>query len=689
MSTSALIVLFAPVAGFVVQYFFGRRLPRQGDLFTVAAIGVSLTWSIVILLKVLGEGTGYVYLSDAWTWMTPGGAGSAPWTMGIQIDGLTAVMLFVVALVAFLVHVFSIGYMHGDPKYPLFFAWLQLFSASMLLLVLASNLLMLFMGWELVGLCSYKLIGFWSEKPAPANAARKAFITTRIGDLGILVALMAVHAAVGSFDFGAIQEAVRDGTFGGPWLTVAGLGVLFGAMGKSAQFPLHVWLPDAMEGPTPVSALIHAATMVAAGVYLVGRMTFMLTPDVLFVVGAVGAVTAFMAGFIALAQDDIKKVLAYSTVSQLGYMFLGLGVGAWHAALFHLTTHAFFKALMFLGSGSVIHACHHEQDMRRMGGLWRKLPLTGTTFLVGVLAIAGLPFLSGFYSKDAILSGAYHRFPVLFWIGLAAAVMTAFYMTRLFVMTFLGRPRDGHVHEHAHEGGFSMKMPLVVLAALSVVAGWGTWHTTLLAPPTDVTFEVARTVETRTPRLEAAGQPLLDDRGRPIEVVATQVVREAVPTVGDVEHFEHSGAVMAMAVAAGLGGLLFGWVVFSLGAVYLEKLKRPVRFLEAACTNKFWFDELYREVVLRPAYAAASLFALVDAKGVDGLVNAVGRGGIATSVASGLHDAIVVDGAVNDVGAVCQAGGAAVSRTQSGRIRFYLSLSVGAVAVVLVLIRIL
>ncbi len=640
----ALVCLFAPVFGFLLQYFLGRSILRRGDLLTVLAILISLICSILIAADALGDST-----SHQWThaWFSPFGADAAPLTVGIAIDGLTAVMLVVVCLVSFLVHVFSLGYMQGDAKYPLFFAWLQMFSVSMLLLVLADNLLLLVVGWELVGLCSYKLIGFWSEKQAPANAARKAFITTRIGDLGLFLALMVIHAEVGTFDIGALREAVASGAFQGPWLTVAAFGLVAGAAGKSAQLGFHVWLPDAMEGPTPVSALIHAATMVAAGVYLLGRFMFMLPPEVLFVVASLGAVTALMSGFIALAQDDIKKVLAYSTVSQLGYMFLGLGVGAWHAALFHLTTHAFFKALMFLGSGSVIHACHHEQDMRRMGGLWKKLPVTGTTFLAGVLAIAGLPFLSGFYSKDAILSGAYHRYPVLFWIGLAAAVLTAFYMTRLFVMTFLGKPRDQGLYDHAHEGPVSMRMPLVVLAVLAVAAGWGSWHTTLLDPPTDV-------------------------------VVA------GVHTVGDAVHFEHSSKVMAMAIAAGVGGLVLGWIVFSALAARLDRLKRPWRGLEKAAAGKFFFDELYREVLLRPVYLLARVCGILDAEGIDGVVNLVGRDTRALARLSGETDTRVVDGAVNGVGAAAQVGGRSVSRLQNGRVRFYLSLAVGVVALLIV-----
>ena len=648
MQQLALIILLAPLIGFGIQYFVGRRLPRQGDFLTIATIGASMVCSFIIFFQMLG---GADVFHSTWQWFNPSSNPDGGWGIGIYIDGLTAVMLVVVSLVAFLVHLFSAGYMKGDPKYWLFFAWLQMFSVSMLILVLSDNLLHLFMGWELVGLCSYKLIGFWSEKPDPGNAARKAFITTRIGDIGMLVAIMAIYQAVGSFEFGAIFQAVENGNLGGFWLDMAGLGLFIAAMGKSAQLPLHVWLPDAMEGPTPVSALIHAATMVAAGVYLVGRFMPIMTPDVLVIIATVGAVTGLMAGFIALAQDDIKRVLAYSTVSQLGYMFLALGVGAWHAALFHLTTHAFFKALMFLGSGSVIHACHHEQDMRKMGGLWKKLPITGTTFLIGVLAIAGLPFLSGFYSKDAILYGAANRWPILFWIGLGAAVLTAFYMTRLFVMTFLGEPRDKHVHDHAHESPPSMTIPLIVLAVLSVVAGYDFWHSTLL-PPT-----------------------LVAD--------ANGVTVAGADTVFSLEQ-EHKAPipVMPFAIAAGLIGLLAGWMVFS-SKDRVAALKAPFKPLEKAFQNKFWFDELYREVVLRPAYGIAHAFRAADTHGVDGIVNAVGRFGKRTlGGASGWVDKYLVDGLVNLTGNTLQFFGQGVRLLQGGRVRFYLSMSAAAVAVV-------
>ena len=634
----AVVVLAAPLAGFVLQFFLGKRLPRNGDWLTLLGIGASLVAACVIAGKVLGGETCH----ESVRWLAAGGPASAPWRAGILIDGLTAVMLVVVTLVSFLVHLFSTGYMHGDSRYAGFFAWLQMFSVAMLILVLADNLLHLFIGWELVGLCSYKLIGHWSEKKDPCNAARKAFITTRIGDLGMLAALMLIYSKVGSFEFGAIFAKAASGGFGSTQ-TLAGLGLFLAAMGKSAQFPLHVWLPDAMEGPTPVSALIHAATMVAAGVYLVGRMFPLFTPDALTVVATVGATTALMAGLIALAQDDIKKVLAYSTVSQLGYMFLGLGSGAWHAGLFHLTTHAFFKALMFLGSGSVIYACHHEQDMRKMGGLLRKMPVTGWTFAVGVAAIAGLPFLSGFYSKDAILSGAYHRFPVLFGVGLASAVLTAFYMFRLFAMTFLGQPKDAHVHEGAKESPWTLTVPLVVLAALALVAGYGSWHETLLAPPD-------------------------------------------VATAGSVHGHEHDGTVQTLATLAGLLGLGLGVGAFVYRARAIWALKRWFPALERAFAAKFWFDEAYREFLLRPAYLVSKFCGFADAEGVDAAVNAVGRATRRTSRASGKTDSVVVDGAVRGTGWLMLAGGGGVSRLQSGRIRTYLAVGVALVAVALILV---
>ena len=393
---------------------------------------------------------------------------------GILIDNVTAVMLLVVTIVSTLVHLFSIGYMHGDPKYNRFFAYLSIFSFSMLGLVLAESFLFIYIFWELVGLSSYLLIGFWFEKKSASDAGKKAFIVNRVGDFGFLIGILIIYATCGVLGYDQVFLAIGEGKLSGTLLTLAGIGVFCGAIGKSAQFPLHVWLPDAMEGPTPVSALIHAATMVAAGVYLVGRVYPMFTPDAFLFIACFGLITLFLTATIALAQNDIKKVLAYSTCSQLGYMIMGLGVGGYTAGLAHLTTHAAFKACLFLGSGSVIHAVH-SQDIQEMGGLRKKMPITFVTFLIATLAIAGVPGFSGFYSKDMILGAALefgmksgNPLHMIFFIGaLFTAGLTAFYMFRLVILTFFGAPKDHHKFDHAHESPPSMWVPLVVLAGLS------------------------------------------------------------------------------------------------------------------------------------------------------------------------------------------------------------------------------
>ena len=359
--------------------------------------------------------------------------------------------------------------MKGDAYYHRFFFWLSFFGVAMLILTLADNLMMLFIGWELVGLCSYKLIGFWSQDLANAEAAKKAFMTTRVGDVFMLIGLLIIYAKIGSFGFKEVFAGVQAGQLGGGLLTVAGIGLFMGAVGKSAQFPLQVWLPDAMAGPTPVSALIHAATMVAAGVYLAARMFPIFTPDALQFIAWTGGITAVMAALVAFTQTDIKKVLAYSTISQLGYMMLGVGVGAPWAGMYHLTTHAFFKACLFLGSGSVIHAMHHAQDLKDMGGLRKKMPITFWTFIVATLALAGIPLMSGFYSKDAILFTALRNGQyLLFALGFFGAFLTAFYMTRMVWLCFFGEPRNKEKYDHAHESPLVMTVPLVILAFLSL-----------------------------------------------------------------------------------------------------------------------------------------------------------------------------------------------------------------------------
>jgi NADH-quinone oxidoreductase subunit L len=408
------------------------------------------------------------YVRPLPTWIDVGGFTVS---FDLFIDQLTAVMLLVVTGVGFLVHVYSVGYMHGDERYGRFFAYLNLFLASMLILVLGSNLLTLFLGWELVGLSSYLLIGFWFEKGEYASAAKKAFITNRVGDVSFMIAMFLVFATFGTLDFLEVlpnAEALATGT-----AFVIVLLLMGGAAAKSAQIPLHVWLPDAMAGPTPVSALIHAATMVTAGVYLLVRTSpvLIVSVEAMEVVAWIGALTALVAALIAVRQDDIKKVLAYSTVSQLGFMVLGIGVGAFRESIFHLVTHAFFKGLLFLAAGSVMHALANETDIWRMGGLRKAMPITFWTALTGWLAISGVPPFAGFFSKDQILTEAYfHGYGIVWMIGLVAAVITAFYMTRWFVLVFLGQPRHGP-DVHPHESPLTMTVPLIVLAVLSTVGG--------------------------------------------------------------------------------------------------------------------------------------------------------------------------------------------------------------------------
>lgn len=451
-------------------------MPRGGDYFGVLSILTSFVLFFVVLADFLDTPgkLGPVVNDIQWS-----DIGDFHLRMGIYIDPITITMFGVITTVALMVNIFSIGYMKGEPRYYWFFAVLQLFVASMLMLVMADNLLLVYISWELVGVCSFLLIGFYWEKRSATEAAKKAFITTRVGDVGLLIGIILLFRATGTFNIQEIIHMAEEGDIGQTYLFVSIMFVFLGCMGKSAQVPFHVWLPDAMEGPTPVSALIHAATMVVAGVYLTARLLpiFEVADGALLVVTIVGLTTALLTGFMALAQTDIKKVLAYSTVGQLGFMFVALGAGNPSVAMFHLTTHAFFKALLFLGSGSVIHATHHNQEMDKLGGLWKKMPITGTTFFVGSLALAGLPPLAGFWSKDEIFVALDEKWGA--WAVLilgVAAVMTAFYTTRLFIRTFMGKPMDGHVYEHTHESPFVMTGPLMFLGLLAAFSGFIVFH---------------------------------------------------------------------------------------------------------------------------------------------------------------------------------------------------------------------
>src|ERR1700686_2632909 len=487
-----LIPLF-PLVGAALMLFIGRRLPNAGvNVICVGGPFLAMRYAFGAIWQLVSRPATERLDNYNLFGSVPAGIMNTntgrlmdfhvPW--GVLMDPLTAVMLLVVTGVGFLIHIYSTGYMSHEGGYYRFFGYMNLFMFSMLTLVLANNLLLLFVGWEGVGLCSYLLIGFYFLRKSASDAGKKAFIVNRIGDAGFILGLFLMLGTLGTIQFTEIGPAIAAGHFamGDATLTAIALLLFVGATGKSAQLPLYVWLPGEPEGPTPVSALIHAATMVTAGVYMIARTNavFSMAPKALAVVAVVGAVTSIFAATMGLVQNDIKRVLAYSTVSQLGYMFLGLGVGAFTAGVFHLMTHAFFKALLFLGSGSVIHAMSGEQDMRKMGALWGKIPTTARTFVVASIAIAGIPPLAGFFSKDAILGHAFEYSPVLWLVGFITAGMTAFYMFRLVNMTFFGTSRVDHeVEHHIHESPSSMTIPLVILAVLSVAGGWVGWPESL------------------------------------------------------------------------------------------------------------------------------------------------------------------------------------------------------------------
>ena len=513
-----------------------------------------------------------------------------------QIDQLSSIFLLIITGVGFLIHVYSTAYMHDEePKdFAKYFAYLNLFVFSMLLLVMGANFVIMFIGWEGVGLCSYLLIGFWFKNTNYNIAAKKAFIMNRIGDLGFLLAVFWLISKLGTADYHTVFASVSKLTV----TDITGITMLLfvGAMGKSAQIPLYTWLPDAMAGPTPVSALIHAATMVTAGIYMIARSNILYTmaPVTQSVVAIVGLSTAILAATIALKQNDIKKVLAYSTVSQLGYMFLALGVGAYTGAVFHVMTHAFFKALLFLGAGSVIHAMSGEQDIRNMGGLKKYMSVTHITFLLACLAIAGMPPFSGFFSKDEILAAAYERSPLLWGVGVAGAIMTAFYMFRLYAMTFLGKFRGTHEQEHhLHESPKAITIPLIILAILSVVGGW---------------IGIPEVFMHGGHRLETFLEPVF---------AQSNALTEKHPLSHVMEY-----TLMGVSVAAALAALVFAWSKFS----KYQKVEKEETGLGKVLANKWYVDELYDTIIVKPVLSIAKYFNnIFERKGIDGFVNGVGK----------------------------------------------------------------
>ncbi|MAD39709.1 NADH-quinone oxidoreductase subunit L [Tistrella sp.] len=590
----ALILL--PLAAAIVAGFFGRVIGDRGSqLVTTGAVGLAALLSVVAFFDVAVGGNATTV--NLFTWIR---SGELAFSWALRIDSLTAVMLIVVNGVSFMVHIYSIGYMSHDPHKPRFMAYLSLFTFAMLTLVTADNLVQMFFGWEGVGLASYLLIGFWYKRPSANKAAMKAFVVNRVGDFGFSLGIFALFFVTGSVGFDAIFADL--GTVAGtnidflgmtlPTIEVIAVLLFIGAMGKSAQLGLHTWLPDAMEGPTPVSALIHAATMVTAGVFMVARLSpvFELTSFTSDMITVIGASTAFFAATVGLTQTDIKRVIAYSTCSQLGYMFFAAGVGAYPAAIFHLMTHAFFKALLFLGAGSVIHAMSDEQDMRKMGGIWKLIPVTYTFMWIGSLALAGLPPFAGFFSKDMILETAYAAHTGVgayaFWLGIAAAFMTAFYSWRLLFMTFHGKPRaDKHTMDHVHESPLVMTAPLFPLAVGAIVAGY-------------------------------IGLPMVDPE--------LHFWNGAITMLGEHNILEEAhhvpGWVKLLPLVMSVGGIALAWFLYTRRPDLPGKIARDFSGLHKFLLNKWYFDELYDAIFVRPSlWIGRVLWQAGDRKIIDGL----------------------------------------------------------------------
>lgn len=686
-------IVLLPLTAFLIQAFFGKRLPRHGDWVSVAAIFGSFALAVPIFLKLLSApGELEAIAVPNLTWLSlpmpvpssflaqPGmSMPTLDFNVGVLLNPATAIMLFMVTMCCSLIHLFSTGYMHGEDRYHLFFAYISLFSAAMLGLVISDNLLTFFMCWELMGLCSYLLIGFYYKKPSAINASLKAFMTTRVGDTGLFLGLISLYIVFGTSNFNELYAGMRAGIgegkmiLGLPAVTFIGFMVLMGTIGKSAQFPLQIWLPDAMEGPTPVSALIHAATMVSAGVFLLIRMFPILQASeaVMTTTAYVGSITAFLAAMLALVQTDIKKVLAYSTISQLGFMVMGVGVGAFAAAFLHLLTHAVFKACLFLCSGSVIHAVH-TQDMREMGGLRSRLPLTFLSMFVATLAISGVPFFSGFVSKDRVLAGALgfgmaHSVHLIIPIlGFAAAFLTAFYMFRLICMTFLGSARDEHKHSHAHEMPWNMVGPTLILAGLSL-AMWYAGPTGLHA--VDSALEVH----------------WFDN--------AVSLIREkaGIHEAHYGEHIDHAAHTWALILSLILAtsGILFSILVYLRKAISAEEIAARFSALYRVLQNRYYMDDFYiKGIVQKGLLPFNVLLARFDDKVVDRwLVDGWKDLAMAIKSIVGKFDDVVVDRIMVDgTGYLAAGGGWALRRLQTGRVQHYLVLALIAVSLVFVCI---
>ncbi len=618
----ALIPLF-PLLGFLINGFFGKKIGKSlSGLIASVSVLASFIVSILIFIE-LGGSEEKSHIVNLFSWIN---SDTLQIPFEFLVDPLSTLFLLIITGIGFLIHVYSIGYMHDDEGFSRFFTYLNLFIFFMLLLVLGNNYLIMFVGWEGVGLCSYLLIGFWFKNTAYNNAARKAFVMNRIGDLGFLLGIILIFVTFGSISYNEIFT--RAGSVPVSVISTIALLLFVGAMGKSAQLPLYTWLPDAMAGPTPVSALIHAATMVTAGIYMIVRSNifYSISEVASETVAIVGVLTALFAATIGLFQNDIKKILAYSTVSQLGLMFLGLGVGAYSSAVFHVTTHAFFKALLFLGAGSVIHAMGGEQDIRKMGGLSGKIKITFVTMLLGTIAISGLPPFSGFFSKDEILAHTYEHSKVLWLLGMIASMLTAFYMFRLLFLTFFGKFRGTHEQEHhLHESPPSMTFPLIVLAILSVLGG-------LLGLP-----EFWHLPNWMHHNLES-------------------VILRKNPSI--LSH-ETEWMLMGLAVAGAAAVIYFTYLLFIKNRVLPAEKEEQLKPWQRVIYNKYYVDEFYDAVIRKPLDFLSTLFhKFIDNQVVDGIVNGIG------SLVKGL--------------------GSVVRLVQTGNIGFYvMSMAMGVVFIIL------
>jgi NADH-quinone oxidoreductase subunit L len=654
-----LIPLF-PLAGAALMLFIGKRLPNAAvSVICVGSVFLAMCYAFGAIWQLISRPVAERLVSyNLFDWVPAGAmhtsAGhlinfNVPW--GVMMDPLTAVMLFVVTGVGFLIHVYSTGYMAHEGGYYRFFGYLNLFMFSMLTLIAANNLLLLFVGWEGVGLCSYLLIGFYFLKKSASDAGKKAFIVNRIGDAGFILGLFLMLATLGTIQFTEIGPAIAAGHFamGDATLTAIALLLFVGATGKSAQIPLYVWLPDAMEGPTPVSALIHAATMVTAGVYMIARTNavFSMAPKALMVVATVGCVTSIFAATMGLVQNDIKRVLAYSTVSQLGYMFLACGVGAFTAGVFHLMTHAFFKALLFLGSGSVIHALSGEQDMRKMGALWNKIPKTARTFLIGSIAIAGIPPLAGFFSKDAILGHAFEYNKFLWLLGFITAGMTAFYMFRLVNMTFFGNSRVDHEAEHhLHESPSSMTVPLIILAGLSIVGGWIGWPESL------------------------GGSDRFTKFLEPVMAKHAEAGAEAASQASSGASMEYVLMLLSVLVACFGIWLAYRWYIQR--PEVPDKIAAASPFLYKLLYNKYYVDQLYDAMFVNRVKDLALTLGAFDLTFINGLgVDGAGWVTRIVSRISAIWDSWIVDGLVNLAARIVWLFSWPVRMLQTGRVARY------------------